>query len=90
MEGNVTQINCGITRNVNVRVKNVMHVKKVLFGIVLHVAVRLVKYLASTMNDSAIRCDEFIESYGEDEADADVDAKWNNETNSNDHAKLYG
>ena len=37
MEGNVIQINGGIMINVGVRVKNVMYMKKIMFGILLHV-----------------------------------------------------
>ena len=37
MEENVTQINGGIMTNVDVSVKNVMYVKKIMFGILLHV-----------------------------------------------------
>ena len=37
MEENVTQINGGIMINVDVSVKNVMYVKKIMFGILLHV-----------------------------------------------------
>ena len=34
------QINGGITVNVDVSVKNLMHVKKIIFGILLHVLVK--------------------------------------------------
>ena len=37
MEENVTQINGGIMTNVDVSVRNVMYVKKIMFGILLHV-----------------------------------------------------
>ena len=37
MEENVTQINGGIT----ISVKNVMHVKKIIFGILLYVVVKM-------------------------------------------------
>ena len=40
MEENVLQINGGITINVDVNVKNVMYVKKIIFGILLHVFVK--------------------------------------------------
>ena len=53
MEENVIQINGGITMNVDVSLKNVMYVKKNIFGIHLHVLVK--------MDDSAIMCDEIIE-----------------------------
>ena len=41
MEENVIQINGGITINVDVSVKNVMHAKKIMFGILLHEAVKM-------------------------------------------------
>ena len=41
MEENVIQINGGITINVDVNVKNVMYVKKIMFGILLHVIVKM-------------------------------------------------
>ena len=37
MEENVTQINGGITINVDVSVINVRYVKKIMFGMLLHV-----------------------------------------------------
>ena len=40
MEKNVIQINYGITINVDASVKNVMYVKKIIFGIPVHVAVK--------------------------------------------------
>ena len=41
IEQNVTQINGGITINVNVSVKSIMYVKKIMFGILLHVIVKM-------------------------------------------------
>ena len=41
MEENVIQINGGITINVDVSVKTVMDIKKVMFGIVLHVILKM-------------------------------------------------
>ena len=41
MEENVIQINGGITINVDVSVKNVIYVKKIIFGILLHVVVKM-------------------------------------------------
>ena len=38
---NVIQINGGITINVNVSVKNIVYVKKIIFGILLHVIVKM-------------------------------------------------
>ena len=40
IEKNVIQINGGIAINVDVSVKNVIYVKKILFGILLHAAVK--------------------------------------------------
>ena len=40
MEGNVIQINSRITINVDVSVKNLIYVKKILFGILLHVVAK--------------------------------------------------
>ena len=39
--GNVIQINGGIEINVDVSVKSVVYVKKVMFGILLHVVVKM-------------------------------------------------
>ena len=41
MEQNVIQINGGIMIKIDVRVKNIMHMKKTIFGILLHVAVKI-------------------------------------------------
>ena len=41
MEKNVTQINGGIMVNGNVSVKNVMYVEKIIFGMLLHVVVKI-------------------------------------------------
>ena len=41
MEKIVIQINGGIMINVDVSVKNVMYVKKIMFGILLHVIVKM-------------------------------------------------
>ena len=41
IEKNVFQTNGGITINVNVNVKNVMYVKKIIFGILPHVVVKM-------------------------------------------------
>ena len=41
MEENKIQINGGITINVNVSVKNVMYVEKIMFGIFLRVIVKM-------------------------------------------------
>ena len=41
MEENVIQINGGIMINVDVSVKNVMHVKKIMFAVLLHAVVEM-------------------------------------------------
>ena len=41
MEENVTHINGRITIYVDVNVKNIMYVKKIIFGILLHVVVKM-------------------------------------------------
>ena len=41
MEENVVQINSEITIKVNMSVKNVMYMKKMIFGILLHVIVKM-------------------------------------------------
>ena len=41
MEENVIQINGGIMINVDVSVKNVIYAKKIMFGIILHVIVKM-------------------------------------------------
>ena len=41
MEENVIQVNGGIKINVDASVKNVMYVKNIIFGILLHVVVKM-------------------------------------------------
>ena len=41
MEENVIQINGGIMINVDVSVKNIIYVKKIMFGTLLHVTVKM-------------------------------------------------
>ena len=41
MEENLIQINCGITINVDVNLKNIMHVKITISGILLHGVVKM-------------------------------------------------
>ena len=41
MEENLIQINGGIMINVAVKVKSIVYVKKVMFGILLHVIVKI-------------------------------------------------
>ena len=43
-------------------VKTVMYVKKIIFESLLHVIVRIEKYLTSTIDNSATMRDEVIES----------------------------
>ena len=54
MEENVIQINGGLTKNVDVNAKNVMYVKKNMFGILLHVVVKNRKYFASVVDDEKV------------------------------------
>ena len=61
MRGNVIQINGGIMINV-AHVKNVMHVKKDYVWNPSTCNCENKKYLAIIMDDSAIMCDEVIES----------------------------
>ena len=42
MEENVIQINDGIRINVNVSIKNIIYVKRIIFGILLHVVAKMV------------------------------------------------
>ena len=58
MEQHVSQINGGITINVDVSVKSIIYLKKTMFGILLHVIAKM----ESIMDDSAIICDEVTES----------------------------
>ena len=41
MEENVIQINGRIMINIDMSIKNVMHVKKIMFGILLHVVMKM-------------------------------------------------
>ena len=66
IEEGALQINSGIMINVNGSVKNVMYVKKIMFGILLHVIIKMETYLASIMDDSVIICAEIIETYDEE------------------------
>ena len=42
MEENIIQIKSGITINVDTSVKNIIYVKKIILGILLHVAVKII------------------------------------------------
>ena len=55
------QINGGIIINVDVGVKNVIYLKKIIFGILLQWSGENGKYLASYIDDSAILCNEIID-----------------------------
>ena len=55
MKQNVSQINGGITIIVDASVKNIIYVKKIMFGIVLHVILKM-ENIASIMD--TILCDE--------------------------------
>ena len=44
MEENVIHINSGIAINVDVSVKNRIYVKKIIFGILLHVVAKMVNF----------------------------------------------
>ena len=77
MEENVVQINGGIMVNVDVSVKNVMYVKKIVWN---HSTCdsENEKYLGTIIYDSAIMCNGIIVSYKEN-----AEAKSYNETNFN-------
>ena len=62
MEQNITHINGGITINVDVSVKNSVCGKDFVWN-PSACNCENEKYLASIMNDSAIICDEVIESF---------------------------
>ena len=55
MKQNVSQINGGITIIVDASVKHIIYVKKIMFGIVLHVILKM-ENIASIMD--TIFCDE--------------------------------
>ena len=69
MKENVIQIHGGIMINVNLSGKNVMYVKKMLKKW------KMLKYLASIMDNLRITCDEIIESY-----DKETKANFNEES----------
>ena len=62
LEQNVIQINGEITINVDVSIKNIMYVKKIMFGIPLNVIVRMENIHQVLVDDSAFVCDEIIKS----------------------------
>ena len=59
--------------NVDVSVKNVTYVKKIMFGIICldTCSFENEKYLASVMDNSSIICDEVIGSYDKDADEED-------------------
>ena len=63
---NQCQINGGITINVDVSLKKVIYVQKNHFCNPATCICENGKYLTSMMNNSAIMCDEVIESYDEE------------------------
>ena len=65
MEENVIQINGEIIINVNVSVKNLMYVKRIMLRFMPGICENG-KYLANIMDNSAIMCDEVTESYNEE------------------------
>ena len=65
MKQNVSQINGGITVNVDVSVKNIIYVKTIMFGILVHVFVKMeniqqydeeIKTISTTFNEKNITC----------------------------------
>ena len=60
MKENLIQINGGIMINVDASMKNI-YLKKIMFGILLHVVAKMDNYLANIMYDSVIMWDEIIE-----------------------------
>ena len=60
MKENLIQINGGIMINVDASMKNI-YLKKIMFGILLHVVGKMDNYLANIMYDSVIMWDEIIE-----------------------------
>ena len=62
VEQNVIQINGEITINVDVSIKYIMYVKKIMFGMLLNVIVRMENIHQVLVDDSAFVCDEIIKS----------------------------
>ena len=57
-EKNVIQINGGTSVNADVSIKNVVYLKKIILGILVHVVVKM----ENIMHDSVIMCDEIIDA----------------------------
>ena len=66
MEENAIQINGGIIIKASVRVKGVIYVKEYYIWHPAACSCENRKYLAGIMDDSAITCDEVIESYNKE------------------------
>ena len=66
MEENLIQINAGVTVNVDASVKKVMYVKKDYIWNPSTCSCKNGKYLASIKYDSAVMCNEVIESWNEE------------------------
>ena len=64
MVDNVIQIKSGIKINADASVKNIIYVKKIIFGRLYPVTCSCEngKYLASIIDDSVIICDEIIDA----------------------------
>ena len=62
VEQNVIQINGEITINVDVSIKYIMYVKKIMFGILPNLIVRMENIHQVLVDDSAFVCDEIIKS----------------------------
>ena len=58
MDKNVIQINGGITINVDVSVKNIIYVKKIIFGILLHVVAKLINYSCDKILDAEAKSND--------------------------------
>ena len=80
------QIKSGITITVVASLKiqeNIACTKNILFGILLHVAVKNGKYLGSIIDDSVITCDEVIQEK------KTIPANFNEQKNINCETFLY-
>ena len=62
MEVNANKINVGITVNVDVTLENIKYVKKIIFGALVYVVAKMVKYWASIIADRVIMCGEIIDA----------------------------
>ena len=62
VEQNVIQINGEVTINVDVSIKYIMYVKKIMFGILPNLIVRMENIHQVLVDDSAFVCDEIIKS----------------------------